>query len=199
MIRPIKLAAIALVAATSAGAQGIVAPSTQPTTGGRASQTMFQLGMVTPTGELGDVGGVGGAINFVWQRTIPATQHTVGIRLDVPVAAGTAKENQDQGWTFISPALGVVVSPVRSRLYVLPYAFASVAYSRVSFLDLLTSEEVSETGMGSAFGAGVELPTGMGRIALELRRVSAGLDGWTASHTSLSLGFVSGGIRPPPR
>ena len=192
--------ALALVTfATVASAQVVVAPSTQATTDGRPTESAFQLMMVTPSGDLGDLGGVGGGFNFLWQRTIAASKHTVGIRLDIPFAFGTAKDNQDQGWTFISPALGIVVSPIRERAYVLPYAFAGVSYNRVSFLDLITEEEVSETGMGTAFGAGVELPTGFGRISLEVRSASAGLDGWTASHTSLALGFLSGGIRPPKR
>ncbi len=195
----LAMAASMTAAVAAAGAQEVVAPSSIATTEGRPSQRTFQLMMVTPTGDLGDVGGVGGGINFVWARTIAATQHTVGVRLDIPIAAGTAIDNQDQGWTFISPSLGVVVSPVRARLHVLPYAFAGVSYNRVSFLDLITDEELSETGVGSAFGAGVELPTGIGRISLELRVASVGLENWTASHTSFALGFVSGGIRPPRR
>ncbi len=198
------LSAVALFTLAAPTAHGQVstagAAQSQPTSSGRATETMFQLGMVTPSGDLGETGGVGGGINFVWQRTIAATQHTVGIRLDVPIAAGIAKGNADQGWTFISPALGVVVSMPRVRTYVAPYAFGSVSWNRVSAIDLVSSDEIAETGMGSAFGVGVEVPVGVGRrIAFELRTYSAGLEGWTAQATSLSIGFVSGGIRPPPR
>ena len=94
----------------------------------------------------------------------------------------------------------VVFSGLRERSYVLPYAFASLTYNRVGFFDFETSEETSLTGMGQAFGAGVELPISKrSRIGAELRVVGANLDGAKTNFTSLSIAFISGGVRPAPR
>lgn len=202
MRRP--LIALMFLASATAGAQGTMSPRKvelpQPATyGGRPTSTYFTLGTASPSGVLKDAGKIGYQMGLSIQRTF-GPQHFIGWRLDLPFAAGAASSDATSGWTYLSPGLGVVVSGLRERSYVLPYAFASLTYNRVGFFDLETSDEASLTGMGQAFGAGVELPISKrSRIGAELRVVGANLDGLKTNFTSLSIAFISGGIRPAPR
>ncbi len=196
----------ALLASATAGAQiapgggGRTVELPQPPSGnGKATSTYFTLGTATPTGALKDVGKTGYSLGLSIQRSF-GPQHFIGWRLDLPLAAGAESADATTGWTYLSPGLGVVVSGLRERSYVLPYAFASLTYNRVGFFDTLTGDETSVTGMGQAFGVGVELPISRrSRIGAELRTVGADLDGLNAKFSGLSIAFISGGIRPVPR
>lgn len=201
MIR--RIAGLVLLASASAGAQvavgGRTAEMPQPAFNGRPTSTYFTIGTATPTGALKDVGKTGYQLGLSIQRSF-GPQHFIGWRLDLPLAAGAENADATTGWTYLSPGLGVVVSGLRERSYVLPYAFASLTYNRVGFFDTLTGDETSLTGTGQAFGVGIELPISRrSRIGAELRTVGADLDGFNAKFTSLSFAFVSGGIRPVPR
>ncbi len=192
-----------LAASATAGAQvaeeGRTTVMPQPEFNGRPTSTYFTLGVANPTGVLKDVGKTGYQLGLSIQRSFgPA--HFIGWRLDIPVAAGAESADATTGWTYFSPGLGVVVSGLRERSYVLPYAFASLTYNRVGFFDTDTGDEISETGMGQAFGVGVELPISRRhRIGAELRTVGADLDSFNAKFTSISIAFISGGIRPVAR
>ncbi|MBW7932500.1 MAG: hypothetical protein H3C62_02570 [Gemmatimonadaceae bacterium] len=196
-----RVMGLLLVASAAAGAQDVAmtmggAPSAPPS---RPTSTYFTLGTASPTGALKDVGKTGYAMGLSIQRTF-GPQHFIGWRLDLPLAAGAESADATTGWTYLSPGLGVVVSGLRERSYVLPYAFASLTYNRVGFMDLESGDETSSTGMGQAFGVGIELPISKRhRIGAELRTVNADLDGFSAKYTSLSIAFISGGIRPAPR
>lgn len=198
-----RLMGLMLVASATAGAQvmagGRTAEMPQPDFNGRPTSTYFTLGVANPTGLLKAVGETGYQLGLSIQRSF-GPQHFIGWRLDLPFAAGAESTDATTGWTYFSPGLGVVVSGLRERSYVLPYAFASLTYNRVGFFDTVTGDEISETGMGQAFGVGVELPISRRhRIGAELRTVGADLDGFNAKFTSLSIAFISGGIRPVPR
>lgn len=199
-----RLMGLMLVASATAGAQATMggartAEMPQPDLNGRPTSTYFTLGVANPTGALKVVGKTGYQLGLSIQRSF-GPQHFIGWRLDIPVAAGAESTDATTGWTYFSPGLGVVVSGLRERSYVLPYAFASLTYNRVGFFDLDTGDETSLTGMGQAFGVGVELPISKRhRIGAELRTVGADLDGFNAKFTSLSIAFISGGIRPVPR
>lgn len=198
-----RLMGLMLVASTTAGAQvavgGRTAAMPQPDFNGRPTSTYFTLGVANPTGVLKAVGETGYQLGLSIQRSF-GPQHFIGWRLDIPLAAGAESADATTGWTYLSPGLGVVVSGLRERSYVLPYAFASLTYNRVGRFDTVTGDEISETGMGQAFGAGVELPISRRhRIGAELRTVAADLDGFNAKFTSISIAFISGGIRPVPR
>lgn len=201
MIR--RLLGLMLAASATAGAQveagGRTVEMPQPEFNGRPTSTYFTLGVANPTGALKAVGATGYQLGLSIQRSF-GPQHFIGWRLDLPLAAGAESADATTGWTYLSPGLGVVVSGLRERSYVLPYAFASLTYNRVGFFDTVTGDELSETGMGQAFGVGVELPISRrSRIGAEMRTVSADLDGFSAKFTSLSIAFISGGIRPQPR
>jgi hypothetical protein len=201
LVLAIATAAVATAAgAQAAAAGGRTAELPQPQSyGGRPTSTYFTLGTASPTGALKDVGKTGYALGLSIQRTF-GPQHFIGWRLDLPLAAGAESADANTGWTYLSPGLGVVLSGLRERSYVLPYAFASLTWNRVGSFDLETGEETSNTGMGQAFGAGIELPiTKRARIGAELRTVNADLDGFSAKYTSLSISFISGGVRPGPR
>jgi hypothetical protein len=196
-----RLIGLMLVASASAGAQvemgapgaPMAAPSSRPTS------TYFTLGLATPTGALKDVGKTGYNLGLSIQRSF-GPQHFIGWRLDLPLAAGAESADATTGWTYLSPGLGVVLSGLRERSYVLPYAFASLTWNRVGFMDLESGDEISDSGMGQAFGVGIELPISKrSRIGAELRTVNADLDMLSAKYTSLSIAFISGGIRPAPR
>ncbi len=192
-----------LAVSATAGAQVTTGAHTaelpQPSPGGRPTSTYFTLGVANPTGTLKAVGKTGYQLGLSIQRTF-GPQHFIGWRLDLPLAAGAESADATTGWTYLSPGLGVVVSGLRERSYVLPYAFASLTWNRVGFFDTNTGNELSSTGMGQAFGVGLELPISRrARIGAELRTVGANLDGMNAKFTSLSIAFISGGIRPAPR
>lgn len=197
-----RLLGVMLVASATAGAQvteGRTTVMPQPDFNGRPTSTYFTLGVANPTGVLKAVGETGYQLGLSIQRSF-GPQHFIGWRLDIPLAAGAESADATTGWTYLSPGLGVVVSGLRERSYVLPYAFASLTYNRVGFFDTDTGDEISETGMGQAFGVGVELPISRrSRIGAELRTVGADLDGFNAKFTSISIAFISGGIRPVPR
>lgn len=198
-----RLIGLMLVATATAAAQvadeGRTTVMPQPDFNGRPTSTYFTLGVANPTGVLKAVGETGYQLGLSIQRSF-GPQHFIGWRLDLPFAAGAESTDATTGWTYFSPGLGVVVSGLRERSYVLPYAFASLTYNRVGFFDLDTGDEISETGMGQAFGVGVELPISRRhRIGAELRTVGADLDGFNAKFTSISIAFISGGIRPVPR
>lgn len=197
-----KLMGLMLFASATAGAQvneGRTTVMPQPDFNGRPTSTYFTLGVANPTGVLKDVGKTGYQLGLSIQRSF-GPQHFIGWRLDLPLAAGAESADATTGWTYLSPGLGVVVSGLRERSYVLPYAFASLTYNRVGFFDTTTGDEISETGMGQAFGVGVELPISRrSRIGAEFRTVGADLDSFNAKFTSLSIAFISGGIRPIPR
>jgi hypothetical protein len=198
-----RLLGLMLVATATASAQEAVAGRTvampQPDFNGRPTSTYFTLGVANPTGVLKAVGETGYQLGLSIQRSF-GPQHFIGWRLDLPLAAGAESADATTGWTYLSPGLGVVVSGLRERSYVLPYAFASLTYNRVGFFDMDTGDETSLTGMGQAFGVGVELPISRrSRIGAELRTVGADLDGFNAKFTSISFAFISGGIRPVPR
>ncbi|MBM3907391.1 MAG: hypothetical protein FJ363_04825 [Gemmatimonadetes bacterium] len=197
-----RLLGLIVVASATAGAQvemGAPGARMAAPTGGRPTSTYFTLGTATPTGALKDVGKTGYALGLSIQRSF-GPHHFIGWRLDLPLAAGAESAEATTGWTYLSPGLGVVVSGLRERSYVLPYAFASLTYNRVGFMDLASGDEISDSGMGQAFGAGVELPISKrSRIGVELRTVNADLDMLSAKYTSLSISFISGGIRPGPR
>jgi hypothetical protein len=198
-----RLLGLMLVATATASAQEAVAGRTvampQPDFNGRPTSTYFTLGVANPTGLLKAVGETGYQLGLSIQRSF-GPQHFIGWRLDLPLAAGAESADATTGWTYLSPGLGVVVSGLRERSYVLPYAFASLTYNRVGFFDMDTGDETSLTGMGQAFGVGVELPISRrSRIGAELRTVGADLDGFNAKFTSISFAFISGGIRPVPR
>jgi hypothetical protein len=197
-----RILGLLVVASTAAGAQvateGPGMPGPAPT-GGRPTSTYFTLGVANPTGVLKDVGKTGYSLGLSIQRSF-GPQHFIGWRLDLPLAAGAESADATTGWTYLSPGLGVVLSGLRERSYVLPYAFASLTYNRVGFFDTTTGDEISETGMGQAFGVGIELPISKRhRIGGELRTVGASLDSFNAKYTSLSIAFISGGIRPGQR
>ncbi|HEY3285812.1 MAG TPA: hypothetical protein VGJ96_01685 [Gemmatimonadaceae bacterium] len=191
-------AATAAAQKPEAGAPGtVVLPQPQP--GGRPTATYFTLGTASPSGDLKAVGKTGYAMGLVISRSF-GPQHFIGWRLDLPLAAGAESADATTGWTYLSPGLGVVLSGLRERSYVLPYAFASLTWNRVGKFDTVTGKEESSTGMGQAFGAGVELPISKrNRIGVELRTVGADLDGFSAQYTGISIAFISGGIRPAPR
>lgn len=197
-----RLAGLMLVASATAGAQGVGARTAelpQPDLNGRPTSTYFTLGVANPTGALKVVGETGYQLGLSIQRSF-GPQHFIGWRLDLPLAAGAESADATTGWTYLSPGLGVVVSGLRERSYVLPYAFASLTYNRVGFFNTATGDESSVTGMGQAFGVGLELPISRRhRIGAELRTVGADLDGFNAKFTSISVAFISGGIRPVPR
>jgi hypothetical protein len=198
-----RLLGLMLVATATASAQDAVEGRTvampQPDFNGRPTSTYFTLGVANPTGVLKNVGETGYQLGLSIQRSF-GPQHFIGWRLDLPLAAGAESADATTGWTYLSPGLGVVVSGLRERSYVLPYAFASLTYNRVGFFDMDTGDETSLTGMGQAFGVGVELPISRrSRIGAELRTVGADLDGFNAKFTSISFAFISGGIRPVPR
>ncbi len=199
-----RLAGLMLAASATAGAQvavgeGRTTELPQQSFGGRPTSTYFTLGVANPTGNLKRVGKTGYAMGLSIQRTF-GPQHFIGWRLDLPLAAGAESADATTGWTYLSPGLGVVVSGLRERSYVLPYAFASLTWNRVGKFDTTTGDEVASTGMGQAFGAGIELPISKrSRIGAELRTVGADLDGFNAKYTSFSIAFISGGIRPGPR
>ncbi len=199
-----RVLGLILFASTTAGAQ-VTAGGTrtvempQPEFNGRPTSTYFTLGVANPTGELKAVGKTGYQLGLSIQRSF-GPQHFIGWRLDLPLAAGAESADATTGWTYLSPGLGVVVSGLRERSYVLPYAFASLTYNRVGSFNTETGDESSLTGMGQAFGVGVELPISRrSRIGAELRTVSADLDGSNLKFTSLSFAFISGGIRPVAR
>jgi len=198
-----RLMGLMLVASATAGAQvevgGRTAAMPQPDFNGRPTSTYFTLGVANPTGVLKDVGETGYQLGLSIQRSF-GPQHFFGWRLDLPLAAGAESADATTGWTYLSPGLGVFVSGLRERSYVLPYAFASLTYNRVGFFDTATGDELSETGMGQAFGVGIELPISRrSRIGAEFRTVGADLDSFNAKFSSLSIAFISGGIRPVPR
>ena len=198
-----RLMGLMLAAAATAGAQvteeGRTTVMPQPDFNGRPTSTYFTLGVANPTGVLKAVGKTGYQLGLSIQRSF-GPQHFIGWRLDIPVAAGAESADATTGWTYFSPGLGVVVSGLRERSYVLPYAFASLTYNRVGFFDTTTGDEISDTGMGQAFGVGLELPISRRhRIGAELRTVGADLDGFNAKFTSISFAFISGGIRPVAR
>lgn len=197
-----RLLGLMLVASATAGAQvteGRTTVMPQPDFNGRPTSTYFTLGVANPTGALKAVGETGYQLGLSIQRSF-GPQHFIGWRLDLPLAAGAESADATTGWTYLSPGLGVVVSGLRERSYVLPYAFASLTYNRVGFFDMDTGDETSLTGMGQAFGVGIELPISRrSRIGAEMRTVGADLDGFNAKFTSLSIAFISGGIRPVPR
>jgi hypothetical protein len=198
-----RLLGLMLVATATASAQDAVEGRTvampQPDFNGRPTSTYFTLGVANPTDALKGVGKTGYQLGLSIQRSF-GPQHFIGWRLDIPLAAGAESADATTGWTYLSPGLGVVVSGLRERSYVLPYAFASLTYNRVGFFDMDTGDETSLTGMGQAFGVGVELPISRrSRIGAELRTVGADLDGFNAKFTSISFAFISGGIRPVPR
>jgi hypothetical protein len=199
-----RVMGLMLLVSATAGAQvaeggGRTMAMPQPQLGGRPTATYFTLGTATPSGDLKAVGKTGYSMGLAISRTF-GPQHFIGWRLDLPLAAGAESADATTGWTYLSPGLGVVVSGLRERSYVLPYAFASLTWNRVGKFDTNTGDEVSSTGMGQAFGAGVELPISKrSRIGVELRTVAADLDGFSAKYTGLSISFISGGIRPAPR